>query len=37
MVAGKWVDPKNYINGSYATGQNAINNDKGKIKNIRCD
>lgn len=35
FVAGRWVDPKPYINGTYDT--RTINSQKGKITNINCD
>lgn len=32
---GKWIDPVNYINGSYNFA--TLQTDKGEIKNIKCD
>lgn len=34
---GKWVDPKPYINGTYPSGQKAIDRSKGVITDIRRD
>ena len=34
---GKWVDPKPYINGTYASGQKSIDKGKGRITGVRCD
>lgn len=34
---GKWIDPKPYINGTYASGQKAIDRAKGRITDVRCD
>lgn len=34
-IDGKWVDPKDYINGSVDASK--VNKTKGKINNIKCD
>jgi murein DD-endopeptidase MepM/ murein hydrolase activator NlpD len=36
-AGGKWVDPKPYINGTYASGRKAIDRSKGRITGIRSD
>lgn len=34
---GRWVDPKPYINGTYASGRKAVDGSKGRITDVRCD